>query len=254
MTTPLSAILSPDSLQSGVPGPLYLKLRQTLEEAITSGKLNYGDALPAERDLADHANVSRVTVRKAVDDLVKDGLLVRRHGSGTFVAKPVSKVQQSLSRLTSFTEDMARRGLTTRAEWLDRGLFHPSPDEMMMLGLPADALVARLGRLRVADDMPLAIERACISAEFLPDPLQVQGSLYAALEKRGCRPVRAVQRISAYNMKDPDASTLGVPPGSAGLSIERISYLRSGRVVEFTRSIYRGDAYDFVAELTLSET
>ena len=261
MTTPLSSILSPDSLQSGVPGPLYLKLRQTLEEAITSGKLNYGDALPAERDLADHAHVILVThetteaaVRKAVDDLVKDGLLVRRHGSGTFVAKPVSKVQQSLSRLTSFTEDMARRGLTTRAEWLDRGLFHPSPDEMMMLGLPADALVARLGRLRVADDMPLAIERACISAEFLPDPLQVQGSLYAALEKRGCRPVRAVQRISAYNMKDPDASTLGVPPGSAGLSIERISYLRSGRVVEFTRSIYRGDAYDFVAELTLSET
>src|SRR5690606_28470240 len=120
MTTPLAAILTPEGLQSGVPGPLYLKLRQTLEDAITSGKLNYGDALPAERDLADHANVSRVTVRKAVDDLVKDGLLVRRHGSGTFVAKPVSKVQQSLSRLTSFTEDMARRGLTTRAEWLDR--------------------------------------------------------------------------------------------------------------------------------------
>src|SRR5690606_23386824 len=88
MTTPLAAILTPESLQSGVPGPLYVKLRQMLEEAITSGKLNYGDALPAERDLADHANVSRVTVRKAVDDLVKDGLLVRRHGSGTFVAKP----------------------------------------------------------------------------------------------------------------------------------------------------------------------
>jgi GntR family transcriptional regulator len=149
---------------------------------------------------------------------------------------------------------MARRGLTTKAEWLDRGLFHPSPDEMMMLGLPAGALVARLGRLRVADDMPLAIERACISAEFLPDPMKVTSSLYAALEKHGCRPVRAVQRISAYNMKDPDAAMLGVPAGSAGLSIERVSYLRSGRVVEFTRSIYRGDAYDFVAELTLPET
>jgi len=60
--------------------------------------------------------------------------------------------------------------------------------------------------------MPLAIERACISAEFLPDPMQVTTSLYAALEKRGCRPVRAVQRISAYNMKDPDAAMLGVPP------------------------------------------
>lgn len=253
MTDPLADILPPDSLQGAAAGPLYLKLRQALEQAITSGKLKHGDALPPERDLADYANISRVTVRKAVDDLVKDGLLVRRHGSGTFVAKPVAKVQQSLSRLTSFTEDMARRGLTTHARWLDRGLFHPSPDEMMILGLPADAIVARLGRLRIADDMPLAIERASISADFLPDPMQVESSLYAALEKRGCRPVRAVQRISAYNMKDPDAAMLGVPAGSAGLSIERVSYLPSGRVVEFTRSVYRGDAYDFVAELTLSE-
>ena len=253
MTSPLAEILPPDSLQTAATGPLYLKLRHALEQAISSGKLNHGDALPPERDLADHANISRVTVRKAVDDLVKDGLLVRRHGSGTFVVKPVAKVQQSLSRLTSFTEDMARRGLTTHARWLDRGLFHPSPDEMMILGLPADALVARLGRLRIADDMPLAIERATISADFLPDPKKVEGSLYAALGERGCRPVRAVQRISAYNMKDPDAAMLGVPAGSAGLSIERVSYLPSGRVVEFTRSIYRGDAYDFVAELTLSD-
>ncbi|MCF3643343.1 GntR family transcriptional regulator [Rhizobium sp. TRM95111] len=253
MTDHLAAILSPERLQAGGSGPLYLKLRQSLEAAINSGKLNHGDALPPERDLADFANISRVTVRKAVDDLVKDGLLVRRHGSGTFVVKPVSKVQQSLSRLTSFTEDMARRGLTTRAQWLDRGLFHPSPDEMMILGLPADALVARLGRLRIADDMPLAIERACISSEFLPDPQQVTDSLYAALQKRGCRPVRAVQRISACNIKDTDGAMLGVAPGSAGLSIERVSYLPSGRVVEFTRSLYRGDAYDFVAELTLSD-
>ena len=102
--------------------------------------------------------------------------------------------------------------------------------------------------------MPLAIERACISSEFLPDPARVTGSLYTALEQRGCRPVRAVQRISAYNIKEPDAALLGVPPGVAGLSIERVSYLASGRVVEFTRSLYRGDAYDFVAELTLSDT
>ena len=251
MSTPLAAILTPESLQSGVPGPLYLKLRQTLEEAITSGKLNYGDALPAERDLADHANVSRVTVRKAVDDLVKDGLLVRRHGSGTFVAKPLAKVQQSLSRLTSFTEDMARRGLNTRAEWLDRGLFHTSPDEMMMLGLPSGGLVARLGRLRIADENPLAIERASISAEFLPDPENVGQSLYAALDARGVRPVRAIQRISAKIIKDQEADMLDVASGSAGMTIERISYLPSGKVIELTRSLYRADAYDFVAELTL---
>jgi GntR family transcriptional regulator len=254
MTQHLEAILPLDGLQGGGSGPLYRKLRQSLEEAILSGKLNHGDALPPERDLADYANISRVTVRKAVDDLVKDGLLVRRHGSGTFVVKPVNRVQQSLSRLTSFTEDMARRGLTTTAQWIERGLFHPSPDEMMVLGLAADSLVARLGRLRIADDMPLAIERASISAEFLPDPVRIGASLYAELDKTKSRPVRAVQRISACSLKDPDAAMLGVPVGSASLSIERISYLASGRVVEFTRSLYRGDAYDFVAELTLPES
>ena len=121
-------------------GPLYLKLQQALEGAIDSGRLKSGDALPPERDLAEYASISRVTVRKAVDELVRKGILVRRHGSGTFVAKPVEKVEQPLSRLTSFTEDMARRGRSSRAEWLERGLFTPSPDEMMMLGLPAGGL------------------------------------------------------------------------------------------------------------------
>ncbi|TCP80101.1 GntR family transcriptional regulator [Rhizobium sp. PP-CC-2G-626] len=254
MSDHLAHLLPLEGLQGAGAGPLYLKLRQSLEEAIQSGRLNHGDALPPERDLAEYANISRVTVRKAVDDLVRDGLLVRRHGSGTFVVKPLARVQQSLSRLTSFTEDMARRGLTTRAQWIERGLIAASPDEMMTLGLPADALVARLGRLRIADDMPLAIERASISAEFLPDPMRVTSSLYAELDKTRARPVRAVQRISACELKDTDATMLGVRSGAASLSIERISYLASGRVVEFTRSLYRGDAYDFVAELSLSDT
>ena len=253
MTASLASLLPLDGLPGSGGGPLYLRLRQALEEAIQSGKLGHGDALPAERDLADFLSVSRVTVRKAVDDLVRDGLLVRRQGSGTFVKKPVSRVQQPLSRLTSFTEDMARRGLDTRSEWLERGLFHPSPEEMMMLGLPAGTMVARIGRLRIAKDMPLAIERASLSTEFLADPESVTTSLYAELEKKGARPVRAIQRISACTVKEPEAGLLAVPVGAAGLSIERISYLASGRVVEFTRSLYRGDTYDFVAELTLGD-
>lgn len=249
--TAVDSFLSPEDLQAAGSGPLYIKLQQALEAAIRSGRLKSGDALPPERDLAEYADISRVTVRKAVDELVRQGKLVRRHGSGTFVARPVEKVEQPLSRLTSFTEDMARRGLTTRAEWLERGLFTPSPDEMVMLGLPAGGLVARLERLRIADENPLAIERASISAEVLPDPENVGASLYAALEERGVRPVRAIQRISARNIKDQEAELLGVAPGSAGMTIERISYLPSGKVVELTRSLYRGDAYDFVAELTL---
>ncbi|CDX38052.1 GntR family transcriptional regulator [Mesorhizobium sp. SOD10] len=239
-----------ESSQSGA--PLYLQLRRSIEEAVNRGLIGPGDALPSERDIASKADISRVTVRKAVQDLVKGGILVQRHGSGTFVAPRMERVEQSLSRLTSFTEDMARRGMTVRSVWLDRGLYAPSPDEMMVLGLSSTELVARVARLRIANDTPLAIERAALSASVLPDPEAVGSSLYAALGMTGNRPVRAVQRISATNLGDADARLLEVPPGVAGLQIERISYLASGKVIEFTRSVYRGDAYDFVAELRLT--
>jgi GntR family transcriptional regulator len=232
--------------------PLYLQLKKSIEDAVLSGVIGPGDALPSERDIALKADVSRVTVRKAVQDLVRGGILVQRHGSGTFVAPRVERVEQSLSLLTSFTEDMARRGMTVRSTWLDRGIYPPSPDEMMVLGLSSKEFVARVSRLRIANDTPLAIERASLSATALPDPAAVDSSLYAALEKTGNRPERAVQRISAANLGEADAKLLDVPAGSASLNIERISYLASGKVIEFTRSIYRGDAYDFVAELRLS--
>ncbi len=244
------------ALKEGTPGesgPLYLKLRGRVERAISEGVLVGGDALPSERDIAEFADVSRVTVRKAVQDLVRDGVLVQRHGSGTFVSKSDSKVEQPLSRLTSFTEDMARRGWKARSQWLERGLFSPSPEEIVALALAPGDEVARIGRLRVADDRPLAIERASISARMLPDPDKVDTSLYAALDEYGFRPVRAIQRISATNLREEDAGLLQVQAGDAGLKIERISYLESGRVVEFTRSLYRGDAYDFVAELTIGK-
>lgn len=240
-------------LRLGGGAPLYLQLRKTIEDAVRSGAVRPGDALPSERDIAAKADVSRVTVRKAVRDLVNDGVLVQRHGSGTFVAARPERVEQSLSRLTSFTDDMARRGKSVRSVWLDRGIHAPSPDEMMALGLSARDLVTRIDRLRIADDRPLAIERASLSAALLPDPAGVEGSLYACLEREGVHPVRAVQRISAANLGEGDATLLGVPVGAAGLRIERISYLASGRTVEFTRSIYRGDAYDFVAELRLGD-
>ena len=234
-------------------GPLYLQLKRWIEDAIGRGAIKPGDALPSERDLAVKVDVSRVTVRKAVQQLVRDGVLVQRHGSGTFVAQPARRVEQSLSQLTSFTEDMARRGMNTRAVWLDRGLYVPSPEETVVLGLSAGDRVARIARLRLSNEVPMAIERASLSGRVLPDPEAISSSLYAHLEKSHNRPVRALQRIRATSLNEEDAGLLEVAPGVAGLSIERTSYLSSGRVIEFTRSIYRGDAYDFVAELRLGD-
>jgi len=241
----------PVALPAG--GPLYLQLKRWIEDAIHSGAINPGDALPSERDLAARVDVSRVTVRKAVLQLVQDGVLVQRHGSGTFVAQPTRRVEQSLSQLTSFTEDMARRGMDVHAQWLERGLYLPSPEETVILGLSSGDQVARISRLRLTGDTPLAIERASLSARILPDPTAIADSLYRHLDKSGNRPVRAIQRIRAANLDEDNARLLQVPVGSAGLNIERTSYLASVRVIEFTRSIYRGDTYDFVAELRLGD-
>ncbi|WP_366653503.1 GntR family transcriptional regulator [Fodinicurvata sp. EGI_FJ10296] len=232
-------------------GPLYLRLQSAIARAIGDGRLLPDDALPAERDIARDIGVSRVTVRKAIQALVRDGTLRRRHGSGTFVARTRERVQQPLSRLTSFTEDMISRGLVPTARWLERSVTHAAPEEAMTLGLSPEDRVARLYRLRLANGEPMAIERAVIPARLLPDPETVSASLYEALDRNGARPVRALQRLSAEALDAADADLLGAPDGAAALAIVRISYDGDGRTVEFTRSIYRGDTYDFVAELNL---
>ena len=235
----VEALFRPEDYADEGAGPLYLRLTRIIGEAIDSGALRPGESLPAERELAALTGLSRVTVRKAVATLVEAGRLVQRRGSGTFVAPRLERVEQALSLLTSFSEDMARRGKSVRSVWLSRAVHAPSPEEVMALGLAAHDRVARLERVRVADGAPL------------PDPTAVEGSLYALLAARGARPVRAVQRISAANLGAADAALLEVPPGAATLRIERVSYLVSGRAVEFVRSLYRGDAYDFAAELQI---
>src|SRR5262249_54486725 len=148
-----------------------------IEDAVASGNIKPGDALPSERDLAIKVDVSRVTVRKAVQYLVDDGVLIRQHGSGTFVAPQPGRVEQSLSQLTSFAEDMARRGKEVSSQWLDRGVYAASPEEMVTLGLSAADNVTRVWRLRLSKGVPIAIERAAIPENILPDPEAIGTSL-----------------------------------------------------------------------------
>ncbi|MFG5381315.1 GntR family transcriptional regulator [Yoonia sp. R2-816] len=232
-------------------GPRYVQLRQRLETGIKSGVLPPNSSLPPEREIAEITDLSRVTVRKAIQELVREGLIEQRQGSGSFIREATKRVEQSLRHLTSFTEDMASRGLDTTSQWLERGVFLATPAEVKVLGLLDGAEVARIYRLREAGGQPMALERATLPLEILPNPLEVKTSLYDVLDRLGHRPVNAVQKISAINLKTREADLLDVPEGAAGLSIERTSYLASGRVAELTRSLYRGDAYDFVAELRL---
>jgi GntR family transcriptional regulator len=228
-------------------GSLYQRLARGLRDAIERGMIAPEEPLPAERDLATDFAVSRITVRKALDALVADGLLIRRQGAGTFVA---GRVEKQFAKLSSFTEDMAARGRSVTSRWLTRTEATVSPDESMTLGLGPGAAVYRFHRLRLADGMPMAIERSTIPGFALDGADAVGDSLYAALEAAGNRPVRALQRLRAVLFTADQAKLLGMEAGAAGLFIERRGFLEDGRAIEATQSWYRGDAYDFVAELS----
>ena len=248
----VSEFLRPEGWLNRSAGPRYVQLRRRLEAGIKDGIFAPNSSLPPEREIAEITDLSRVTVRKAIHELVQQGAVEQRQGSGSFVRETVTRVEQSLSQLTSFTEDMQRRGLQTTSKWLERGIFMPSPDEVLALGLSAGDQVSRIYRLREAGGRPMALERAALPLDILPNPTAVTTSLYELLGQSGVRPIRAIQKISAINLETEEADLLNVAEGTAGLSIQRTSYLQSGRVAELTRSIYRGDAYDFVAELRLS--
>jgi len=247
----IAEFLRPEPWLGQSAGPRCVQLRRRLEQGIDAGIIEPNASLPPERDIAEITGLSRVTVRKAIHGLVGAGVIKKRQGSGSFVSGRMARVEQSLSHLTSFTEDMQRRGLETRSVWLERGIFLPSPEEMVGLGLAAGDGVARICRLRQADGRPMALERAALPLDVLPDPGAVRGSLYTFLEASGLRPVRAIQKILAINLEVAEAELLGVVKGSAGLRIQRLSCAQNGSAVECTGSIYRGDAYDFVAELRL---
>src|SRR5580693_8253008 len=125
--------------------PLYRQLQHVLREAITENRLAADEALPPERDLAEEFGVSRITVRKALDTLVGEGLLTRRQGAGTFVA---ARVEKNFSKLSSFSEDMLSRGRTPHSAWLSRSAGAVTPEESLTLGLSPGSAVYRFTRIR----------------------------------------------------------------------------------------------------------
>jgi len=229
--------------------PLYQQLQRALRQAIETRILSPDDALPPERDLATEFAVSRITVRKAIDGLVNEGMLVRRQGSGTFVC---SRVEKNFSKLTSFSEDMRARGRNPRSVWLRRSAGTVTPEESLTLRSSPGTPVYRFHRIRFADDAPMAIEYATVLASCLSSPDAVESSLYEALERAGNRPVRALQRLRAVLFTAEQADLLQAKERDAGLLVERLGFLKDGSAAEFTQSYYRGDIYDFVAELSIS--
>lgn len=230
-------------------GPHYFRLARTILGLIENGEIRGGQALPSERDLAAATGYSRVTVRNAIEELFRDGLVAKKRGAGTYVS---TQIAQPLSVLIGFTADMARRGASSSSIILKRIIGLPRSDEMLKLGLSPNEPVLRLSRVRRSEGEPLAIEHAVVPAAVV-EIEQIEESLYAAMKATGNMPVRALQRLRAASADEKEAELLDVAPGAPILHIERLSYLENGKCVELTKSAYRGDRYDFIAELKIDQ-
>ncbi len=209
--------------------PLFMSVGAALKREIALGRFAQADLLPGERELSEMLEVSRTTLRRAIAGLVDEGVLVHRHGAGTFVRRNPPHVEQPLSRLTSFTEDMRLRGIAPSSKVIERGTFLPTPEESMMLDIALAEPVFRLERLRLADGVPMALERAAVPLRFLNGAEPGGDSLYAALEAAGFRPVRAIERLRAIVVGPADAALLAVYDGAAALDIHRVAYGADGR-------------------------
>lgn len=226
--------------------PLYLQISRHLSEAIRAGYYKVNEVLPAERTLADTLAVSRVTARKALDHLASNGMIYRIRGSGNYIAP----IEMPLSRLSGFSEDLTKRGYQPSSRWLSRILSETRVDEQLALGLSSGAKVARLERIRMHDAVAVSYEMSVVPARYIPQPLEIEGSMYKYLAQRGSRPVRALQHFKAVNARSDIAEKLGVPLGQALFFIRRVGYLESGAAVELTSSYCLSEYFDFVAEMT----
>jgi GntR family transcriptional regulator len=229
------------------PTPKYLQIARKMTDLIESKVWPEDHGVPSERQLVERLEVSRVTARKALQIIANKGLIVRRPGSGTYIAP---RLEQPLSRLSSFSEELRLRGISCSSTWLLRDVAIASSQELMALGMSRGARVARLKRLRRADETPMAIEYCRVPELLLPEPELIQASLYELLDSLGAPVVRALQTISAVNATPEQARLLGINAGDAVLFVTRLGFGRDGRPMELTESYCRPDVYEFVAELT----
>jgi GntR family transcriptional regulator len=217
-------------------------------------QLDVGDAIPSERQLSTDLGVSRLTIRAALDELAREGHLVRRRGSGTFVSEP--KIAQELT-MSSFTDDIRARGMTPGSRTLELQVVPAGARLGRVLHVSPSEPVVVAKRLRLADRDSMAIETLHVRESLIPglakDDLE-NGSFYALLRNRyGIEIVGGQQTIEPTVTNEEESVALGVPLHSPAFLFERITRSET-EIVEFVSSIYRGDRYRLVTELSVRPT
>lgn len=234
--------------------PKYYQLASILREQIEQGKLAPHESIPSERNLEDIYSVSRTTIRQAIDLLVRQGFLYREHGRGTFVSP--QKLQKGISELTSFSEDMRRRGLEPSQKILDISVI-PAPLEVRkhleLTEDPSDVL--RIERLRLGNEVPMGLQTSFISLPegqtITREEIEQTGSIYRLLqEKFHLIPTEADETLEVTLATPREADLLQISEGSPLLLSERTTYSQYRRAIEFVKILYRGDRYRYFAKLT----
>lgn len=232
------------------PIPIYFQLEELLRMAVENGELIPGQLIPSERELAEKYDISRMTVRQAINNMVNQGLLVREKGKGTFVAD--KKIEQPLMTLTSFSEDMRSRGLVPGTEIREFEIASASMRESNELQIEEGEPIYRVSRVRLADAEPMAYEILFLPKSIFPEITEatISRSFYKYVEKElGMKIERARQTLEPALATDIESEFLNVKKGSPVLLMRRTSYLSNGRPFEYVKSVYRGDRYKFITEM-----
>lgn len=236
--------------------PKYRQIADRLAADITAGRLKVGDQIPPERAIAEDLGISRMTVRMALRHLAERGMIEARVGQGTFVGAPV--IQQQLSTLTGFTEEMERQGRRAGSIVTEASRRAPSAEASQALEMAPGAEVWHITRIRLADGEPVAIETTEVVADATPGLLEKadfgRASLYAVLKDQfGLRPATAEQTLAAAAADPAVAVPLGIAVGAPLLRLTRLTRDAGGRPFEHVRSFYRGDAFVMKVRLELGE-
>jgi GntR family transcriptional regulator len=223
---------------------VHTQIEEWLAGAISVGRLAPGDRLPSEQQLAAWFGVSRMTLRHALGELARRGLVIRAvgRGGGTFVAEP--KLEQDFTTLAGFSEQLRRHGLTPGARVLAAAEHLAGPASAAALQIAEDDLVYGIRRIRLADGRPLLLEHSQFPAAVFPGMLEsrLDGSLYELLEvKYGQLPHRARERLEPVTASVREAEALEVAEGAPLMLVERTAYSRAGQPLEFARDLFRGD-------------
>jgi GntR family transcriptional regulator, N-acetylglucosamine utilization regulator len=233
--------------------PYYHQVKETVKNLIASGEMKPGDLLPSEFSLSDQLSISRLVVHRAYRELVAEGFLVRKRAKGTYVAPHIKHAFTVTGPLFSMTEDLSIDALEPSNKVLLQEVVEASEEIRSGLKLPEGAGVVHIVNLRLAKQLPFAIEEMYFSYERFPALADMDlnnRSVYSTLEKLyDAHPQEALDVIFADSASSQEARLLGMDRGVPVMRVNRTSTDRSGKLVEYSKIVFHASRYQLVAHM-----